>query len=49
MFDTQPKMVFMENFRWSKEALSQQNLQLRDLELTSAQTPKAKVELWDRL
>lgn len=49
MFDTQPKIVFMENFRWSKEALSQQNLQLWDLEPTSAPTPKANVELWDRL
>lgn len=34
MFDSQPKMVFMENFRWRKEALGQQNLQLWDLELT---------------
>lgn len=49
MFDSQPKMVFMENFRWSTEALSQQNLQLWNLELTSTQTPKAKAELWDRL
>lgn len=39
MFDSQPKMVFMENFRWSKEALSQQNLQLLRLG-TSLQVPK---------